>query len=321
MKNTIRLITAACCLMATACTHHAEPVEIHRFEQLLFSTPTAQLKQVLEEQKATYNTPLLNVASDDPQYIAMVADFVADPIVSNIHRITDSIYHDLDWLEQELGDALARAHEICPEVEYDRIYTLITADFQDYPSRVFCYGKDMAISIDRYAVGEMADMQHFGMPSYLVNLCQRQYIVPDCMAAAVASHVAMPAHQPTFLDQAIADGKVLYLMELSLPSAHDTLLLRYTSGQLKWMQDNVSNVWGWLIGNNILYSNDHTQLRNLLDDAPKTNAFGEGSAPRTGAYIGWQIVRKYMKKSGATMSDLLADTDSRRILNQSGWRP
>ncbi|MBR6441822.1 MAG: hypothetical protein IKS44_07240, partial [Bacteroidales bacterium] len=69
------------------------------------------------------------------------------------------------------------------------------------------------------------------------------------------------------------------------------------------------------------YTSDLSVIRNLIDDAPKTNAFGDGSAPRTVSYIGWQIVRAYMKKGGATMQQLFEETDSQKILNQSGWRP
>jgi hypothetical protein len=87
------------------------------------------------------------------------------------------------------------------------------------------------------------------------------------------------------------------------------------------MEENLENVWGWLIQNDVLFSTDMAKLRNLLDDAPKTNAFGDGSAPRTNAYIGWQIVKQYMKKSGASLGKLFAETDSRKILETSGWRP
>ena len=90
---------------------------------------------------------------------------------------------------------------------------------------------------------------------------------------------------------------------------------------MEWMKENVGSVWAWMIENELLYSTDLSQVRSLLGDAPKTNAFGEGSAPRTAAYIGWQIVRQYMKKSGASMNELMAERDSQKILNQSGWRP
>ena len=68
-------------------------------------------------------------------------------------------------------------------------------------------------------------------------------------------------------------------------------------------------------------SKDRVQFQNFCDEAPKTNAFGDDSAPRTTDYIGWQIVRRYMKKSGATMQQLFDETDSQKILSESGWRP
>ena len=71
----------------------------------------------------------------------------------------------------------------------------------------------------------------------------------------------------------------------------------------------------------LLYSTDIGQFHNIIDDAPHTNAFGQASAPRTTAYIGLQIVNRYMKKSGATMQQLFDNTDSRAILTASGWRP
>lgn len=299
-------------LVFSSCGKKAEPVEILRFEQFLFNH---------EGNAADFDTPLLNYHPDDPAFMAMLNDFVSDPIVHRVYEITDSLYHDLSWLEQDLGDAMAKAHEQCPEVSYRFYYTLITADFGNYANRVFSNGTDMVISIDNYTLGEVEEMQMFGVPTYIMNLCTREHILPDCMAAAAREHIELPDGDLTFLDHAIAEGKTLYFLDQVLPSTPDTLKIRYTKEQMDWMEENLENVWGWLIQNDMLFSADLTKLRNLLDDAPKTNAFGEGSAPRTGNYIGWQIVKQYMKKSGSTMSELFKETDSRKILTESGWRP
>ena len=71
----------------------------------------------------------------------------------------------------------------------------------------------------------------------------------------------------------------------------------------------------------LLYETDYSQFHNLIDDAPKTNAFGEGSAPRTVAYIGWQIVSRYAKKTKTPMDKLFEQTDAKKILQQSSYRP
>ena len=299
-------------LAFAACGHKAEPVTIHRFEQFLFAQ---------QGDAAEFDSPLLNYHPDDPSFMMAVNDFVTDPVVRRVYEITDSLYHDLSWLEQALGDAMDKAHEICPEMDYQSFYTLVTADFGNYSNRVFGDNNSLAISIDCYTLGEAEEMQMFGVPNYITKLCTREHILPDCMATAARNHIVLPDSDPTFLDHAIAEGKTLYFLDQVLPSTPDTLKIRYTKEQMDWMEENVENVWGWLIQNQVLYSTDLSTTRNLLDDAPKTNAFHDGSAPRTSDYIGWQIVKKYMKKSGATMSELFQETDSRKILEQSGWRP
>ena len=321
MKLVLRFFPIVLMLLFSACSRETERVEIRRFEQLLFQTPPEALKETLKHEQKRFDCPVLNLQPDNPNYMAMLQGFVTDPLILRVWHSTDSLYHDLAWLETSLGTALAKARRCCPEIEYNRVFTLITADFQNYDNRVFCYGKDMVISIDRYAVGSMQDLHFFGMPAYLVNLCRKENLLADCMAAAARSHIVMPEGDPTFLDYAIAEGKVLWLLDQTLPDTPDSVKIRYSGAQLQWMRDNVENVWGWLIQNKVLYSSDLAQLRNLIDDAPKTNAFGEGSAPRTGAFIGWQIVKQYMKKSGVTASQLFAEPDSRKLLETSGWRP
>lgn len=299
-------------LAFAACGHKAEPVTIHRFEQFLFAN---------QGNAADFQTPLLNYHPENPEFMAALNGFVNDPFVHHVYAVTDSLYHDLSWLEQELGDATARAHELCPEIDYRNFYTLITADIGNYPNRVFSNLTDVAISIDCYTLGHSEEMQQFGVPTYITRLCRREYIASDAMSAAARAHIVLPEGDLTFLDYAIAEGKTLYFLDQVLPATPDTVKLRYSREQLDWMEENLENVWGWLIQNDVLFSTDMAKLRNLLDDAPKTNAFGDGSAPRTNAYIGWQIVKQYMKKSGASLGKLFAETDSRKILETSGWRP
>ena len=285
-----------------------------RFEQFLFDGAGS-------DDKAYRESPLINYYPDDPQFMYAVDGFVNDPAVRHIYRVSDSLYHDLSWLEKELGGALGRAEKLLPGLHYDRFFTLLTADFEDYQNRVFCSKNELAVSIERYAVVEMADYQYFGLPAYIVAQSTREHIAADCMAAIAREHIALPEGELTLLDYAIAEGKALYFCEQTLPKAADTILLRYTGEQMTWMEHNVANVWAWLIQNKMLYSRDYGQFHNIIDEAPKTNAFGEGSAPRTTSYIGWQIVKRYMKKNGKSMKELFEETDSQKILTESGWRP
>ena len=314
------LCIVAVALVMTACHDKSEEVHFRRFEQLLFNTPAEQLPAELKARQAEYNSELIVLAPDEPEFMQMTQEFVSDPVMRDIYRITDSLYHDLSDIEHQLGRALARAYKLCPKmVHIEHFYTMVTGDFNtDY--RIFTNDIDLCVCLDQYALGAMERYQYFGLPNYIVRTFRRERIVPDCIMMLAQPYVEWDNGKLSLLDYAIADGKKLYL-EKTLPGIADTLLLNYTGEQLDWMEKNVGNVWGWLIQNKMLYSTDPNSYRNLLGDAPHTNAFGSGSAPRTADYIGWQIVRAYMKRSHCTMQELLDEPDSRKILTVSGWRP
>lgn len=317
----LRLAVCVTVLVLTSCNNKGEEVKFHRLEQLLFTTPTAQLPEVMKAHQEEYNTELISFYPDEPEFVQMTQEFVSDPVTRDIFRITDSLYHDISDVERQLGRALTRAYELCPEMPHvERFYTMVTGDF-NYDFRVYSNCSDLCIALDNYAMEAMEKYQYFGMPHYIVRTTTREHIVPDCMYVLGGLQCETDDNELSLLDYAIIEGKKLYFIEQTMPGIADTILLRYTADQLAWMKDNVAQVWGWLIKNKLLYTTDISQFNNIIDDAPHTNAFGQNSAPRTTAYIGLQIVSRYMKKSGSTMQQLFENTDSRAILTTSGWRP
>lgn len=314
------LCVIAALLLLAGCSS-GEEVKFSRLDQLLFSTPANQLEQVMKDHREEFDSELLMFYPEEPEFVQMTQDYVSDPVMRDIYRITDSLYGNLSDVERQLGHALARAYKLCPEMPHvERFYTMITGDF-DLNTRIYSNGSDICVALDMYALGAMGKYQYFGIPQYIVRTLKKEYIAADCMHTLGALQCKRPDGELTLLDYAVMEGKVLYFMEQTMPRTADTILLRYTGEQMDWMEHSVENVWAWLIQNKMLYSKDRIKFQNIYDEAPKTNAFGENSAPRTTSYIGLQIVRRYMKKSGATMHEMFEETDSQKILTESGWRP
>ncbi len=314
------LCAVAMLLLIVAC-NRGETVKFSRLDQLLFTTPADQLEQAMKAHRKEYSSELLVFYPEEPDFVQMTKEFVADPVMLDIFHITDSLYHDLSDVERQLGRALAQAYKLCPEMpRVEHLYTMVTGDF-NYAYRIYSNGSDLCVALDMYALGAMEKYQYFGLPQYIVRTMTKEHIAADCMHTLGGLLCERPDGELTLLDYAIIEGKVLYFIEQTMPQLADTTLLRYTGEQMEWMEHSVANVWAWLIQNKMLYSKDRNQFQNICDEAPKTNAFGDNSAPRTTDYIGWQIVRRYMKKSGATMQQLFDETDSQKILTESAWRP
>jgi len=120
----------------------------------------------------------------------------------------------------------------------------------------------------------------------------------------------------------IIAGKALYFVDVTLPDVKDEFKIGYSAKQLDWSQKNESNIWAFIIENQLLFSSNPQGVSKMMTDAPFTSGFAAESPGRLGAYIGWQIVRNYMKEAdGITLKQLMEDTDAQQILKVSKFKP
>ena len=81
-------------------------------------------------------------------------------------------------------------------------------------------------------------------------------------------------------------------------------------------------MWTFLAEHKLLFSTDRMSVKRFIDDGPYTSAFTDQSPARTGAWLGWQIVRSYMKQNkDVKLADLMNNTDFQGILNNSEYQP
>lgn len=317
----IQLAVLALVATMSACRHTSdEAVQLHRFEKVLFDTPVEQLQSKLLSVGSEYGTELLNIRPENPEYMQMLAGFVQDPTMREVYRLVDSVFGDMQEESVALGKALAKAQELSPTLRYDKVFTFISGMF-DYDMRVGCNSHELVISLDQYVLPYTQKFNYFNSPLFLVQQSRPQYLVADCMEAIGRQHIAIPQEgEMTLLDYMVAEGKAIYFAQQTLPDTPDSILMRYSKVQMEWMKKNESNVWSYLLQNKVLYDIDYMRFHNLIDDAPKTNAFRD-SSPRTPYYIGWKIVSQYVSNTGASLDELFEETDSQKILSQSNYRP
>lgn len=317
----IQLTVLALVATMSACRHTSdEAVQLHRFEKVLFDTPVEQLQGKLLSVGSEYGTELLNIRPENPEYMQMLAGFVQDPTMREVYRLVDSVFGDMQEESVALGKALAKAQELSPTLRYDKVFTFISGMF-DYDMRVGCNSHELVISLDQYVLPYTQKFNYFNSPLFLVQQSRPQYLVADCMEAIGRQHIAIPQEgEMTLLDYMVAEGKAIYFAQQTMPDTPDSILMRYSKVQMEWMKKNESNVWSYLLQNKVLYDIDYMRFHNLIDDAPKTNAFRD-SSPRTPYYIGWKIVSQYVSNTGASLDELFEETDSQKILSQSNYRP
>jgi len=128
-----------------------------------------------------------------------------------------------------------------------------------------------------------------------------------------------------FLDLVIYEGKKLILQDALLTETPDEYKIGYTPKQMDWAIANEGNVWNYFVEQNYVFSDDRTLEKRFLQVAPfsKFNNEVEQESPgRMGAWIGWQIIRKYLQENpDLKLQDVIVEMDSQKILQGAKYKP
>lgn len=253
-------------------------------------------------------------------------------------RIHDSIWIGRinDSLQQELSHEVEKTFVNFDDVEediellfqhlkyYDKLFNVpriitVTSDV-DYRNKTIVTDTIVLISLDTY----LGTDHHFyeGIQRFLTSNMKRSQIVSD-LAAEYSENYIFQNKPKTLLDDMIYFGKQLYFKDKMIPFKSDAEKIGYSQEQLQWAEANESEIWRYFIERELLFSTDNSLAGRFIADAPFSKFYLEldsESPDKIGQYLGWQIVKSYMKNNDVPFMDML-QMDADEIFNNSKFKP
>jgi len=294
-------------------------VAIKRYEKALFSLDKKHLRQGMASLNPDYSF-FLGAQWQDTINILRIYNFLNDPNINELYDLTIKKYPDVTFLEEDLTDAFNRFRQAYPEKPVPQVFTYVSGLDLDNP--VYYFDTAMAVGLDLFLGSDVQAYLKAGIPKYKINRFTPENLLPQCMLAVSDNLIRVDEKSNTLLDQMIQAGKALYFLDVTLPDVQDEHKIGYSAAQLEWSHNNESKIWAFIIEHQLLFSSDPQGISKMMTDAPYTSGFAAESPGRLGAYIGWQIVRAYMKEAeGVTLKKLMEDTDAQHILKLSQFKP
>jgi gliding motility-associated lipoprotein GldB len=255
--------------------------------------------------------------TEQENFPQLLYSFVSDTLIrtleTNIAQKVDTVQ-----LRKELTVAFKHYKYYFPAKEIPVVYTCISGFNQSIVTAENIIG----ISLDKYMGADSPFYERLGLPVYKRRNMRTEKIVPDLMYAWATTEWPKPATANTLLSQMIHEGKMYYFLDAMVPDLSDTLKIGFTKKQLDFCVKSEASMWTSLAEKKLLFSTDRMIVKRFTDDGPYTSAFTDQSPARTGVWLGWQIVRSYMKgHPEVKLADLMNNTDFQNILNQSGYQP
>lgn len=300
-------------------SHIAVEVSVKRLEQDLFSANSKEevhnflnANKILKQQffyadQYPHDSILVNT----------LFDLINDPHIDTLYRETQAAFGDLSDLQAQFAEAFRYIKYYYPDFEAPEIQTIVTG-----------FGRDMYISdsviivgLDYY-IGKGATYRPIDLPQYILRRYEKEYIVPSYVLLLSSKYNKINAEDHTMLADMIFYGKAYYFASKVLPDVPDSILIGYESASLKDVHENQQIVWAHFVENELLYETSHFVKKKYMDERPKTLEIGNKAPGRIGVWLGWEIVKQYMRgHSEVKLPELMETKDAQQIFMKSRYKP
>lgn len=308
---------------------HDDPgisLEIERFDRELFNSDPDTIEKAVswfqdeyDDFFGVYGYHVLGIGGpEDKEFAFFLRRFVEDGINREVYGEVMDKFPDLEWLEQEFGQAFGLFAGHFPERRIPRVVSFISRFSYPY----FSVENYIGIGLDMYLGPGHEFYDRLGLPGYQRMGMVPERIAPDALMNWMNGFFSMNDSAENVLSHLIHEGRMLHLLETLFPDAPDSLLMGFSETQMEWCRANEKQMWVYLIENELLFSGELMDIRKLTGPAPFTSFFAAESPGRAAVWIGLQIVRDYMKRNqGVTLEALMNMEDYQGILRDSRYDP
>jgi hypothetical protein len=303
-------------------------IEIKRLEKDLFSLNPDEVISMVPALKKKYdgflqlfslviNTGDINEAS----FGDLLLRFYSDKQNNDVYALTMKKFSDVKPIEVELQEAFSHYLYYFPGRKIPAVFTCITG----FNNSVIAGDSLLGIGLDRYLGADCEYYPRLSIYKYISARMTPENIVPDCMYGWGASEwdfSALKYPADNVLTEIIHNGKLKYFEKCMLPETADEVIFGFTPGQMKFCRNNESQMWQYLVENNLLFKSDQFTIRKLTGEAPFTSYFTKESPGQAAIWLGFRIIESYMMKNpGIRMEDMIKNADVQGILEKAKYDP
>ncbi|SHK35400.1 protein involved in gliding motility GldB [Flavobacterium johnsoniae] len=283
-------------------------IKVERFDKVFFETKPEDLAKVKKQYPFFFPE-----GNDDNVWLQKMKE----PIWREVYDEVQKKYANFEPVREEFNELFKHVKYYFPKTKTPKVITVIGE--MDYNAKAIYADSLVIVALELYLGREH---KFYEFPNYLKYNFEERQIMPDVVSSFTYRNI--PSYpDKNLISQMIFEGKQLYAKDLLLPQYTDAEKIGYKPEQIKWCEENESYMWRYFLENEMLYSLDPKLTTRFIVPAPFSKFYLEidnDSPGRVGAWIGWQIVRSYMKNNNVLLSELLK-VNAKEIFEKSKYKP
>ena len=287
-------------------TNNYENIIIDRFEKKFFNIQPDSLKILINQYPYLFPSSF-----SDEEWLNIKNDSIRKIIFNETQ-----VEFKNDYLSRNISKLYYRLSDQFSNFNSPKIITINNG--LDFQYKLIDIDSLVLLSLDCYLDN---DELYKAIPDYISEKMNKNYLIRDLAEKLISRYVNYPTNRQ-FLDKIIYYGKVYNLMINNLDFGEANALY-YNEKEILWAKDNEKEVWKFFIENEILFNTSNILVERFINFGPYSK-FGISidyeSSPMIGKWIGYKIVKSYLKSNNKTIEEILNMNEYELYLN-SNYKP
>ncbi len=241
-----------------------------------------------------------------------------NPALDTVLMDVKKVFTDGQELKEKFSEAFSNMTYYYPGFKVPRIETIITG----FESDLYVSDTLIIVSLD-YFLGKNGRYKP-DMNEYMLRRYEKNFIVPS---ALLLYGIDTDFNKTNFSDhtvlaEMITYGKAYYFAKHMLPCTPDSIFIGYTAKEIAGAYANQDLIWKRLVEDEALFSTSQQMKQRFVAERPKTYEVGNECPGRIGTWVGWEMVKEYMKQNPDTsLPELMGIHDAQNVFRGSKYRP
>ncbi|GAB1415565.1 hypothetical protein MASR2M117_09710 [Paludibacter sp.] len=244
-----------------------------------------------------------------------ISDFLRNKIFIDVNKQVTKELKDVNSIEKELSTAFSYIKHYFPDLKIPDIYFFVSGfNLKSLINdSIIGIGSDLFLGADYQLYGDIAH-------EYQIPNMRKEMIVSDIINNFLHEKFLFNG-EINLLNLMIYEGKIMFLIN-EFTDLNEDLAIGYSKEELSWCNKHERQIWSSIIEQKHLYTTDYFTVNQYINIAPFTSPISQESPGRLGIWVGWQIVKNYMRNNeNISLRDLMQNEDYQSILENSHYRP
>lgn len=300
-------------------------IKVERFDRDLLKVVNNDPYKVISELQNKYgyffdlyNREIISIGNpDNSSYLLYLQTFLSDYAVIEANKAVNEVFKDFSEIENTIIDGFKHIKYYFRDKELPRLISFVAG----FNQSIVVDENIIGIGLDKYLGAENKLYDMLAIPDYLRIEMMPDKIPVDVIYAWAQNEFPYTSDNNYLIEQMIYNGKILFFLDACYPKMEEEIKNKYTKKQLDFCYLYEREMWTTIVEQKLLFSTDILTIKKFTESAPYTSQFGPDSPPRTGNWLGLQIVRAYVKNNNISVPELMNENDMLKILNKSGYNP